>query len=164
MSSLIDKGTIVERIDDLFLDNYPNPSEDLEKFYKEVLKIVINAEPQNKWISVKDRLPNRLFKDVLTYDGDGRICINWLEELVDDTFYFAYGKSITHWMPLPEPPEHETTTFKPITTDTRGYARQFSCSACDCVVVRTHYMRPDQFDYEYCPYCGRPVESEDDVE
>lgn len=25
-------------------------------------------------------------------------------------------------------------------------------------------MRPDQFDYEYCPYCGRPVESEDNNE
>ena len=58
----------------------------------------------------------------------------------------------------------ETTTFKPIATDTRGYACQFSCSACDRVVSRSHYMRPDQFDYEYCPYCGRPVESKDDEE
>lgn len=59
---------------------------------------------------------------------------------------------------------HKTTTFKPIATDTRGYACQFSCSACDCVVSRAYYMRPDQFDYNYCPYCGRPVESEDDAE
>ena len=56
---------------------------------------------------------------------------------------------------------HETTTFKTIATDTRGYACQFSCNACGCVVSRAYYMRPDQFDYEYCPYCGRPVESED---
>ena len=65
---------------------------------------------------------------------------------------------IPQWMP------HETTTFKPIATDARGYACQFSCSACDCVVSRAYYMCPDQFDYEYCPYCGRPVESEvDDI-
>lgn len=65
---------------------------------------------------------------------------------------------------IPQWTSHETTTFKPIATDTRGYACQFSCSACDCVVSRAYYMRPDQFDYEYCPYCGRPVESEDDAE
>lgn len=67
-----------------------------------------------------------------------------------------------------ETPElHESedkTTFKPIATDARGYACQFSCNACDCIVGRAYYMRPDQFDYNYCPYCGRPVESEDDAE
>ena len=56
------------------------------------------------WISVKDRLPE-LFEDVLTYDDVG-ICINWLEELVDEVAYFAYGgKYVTHWMPLPESPK-----------------------------------------------------------
>lgn len=66
---------------------------------------------------------------------------------------------------LPDPPESEDkTTFKPIATDTRGYACQFSCSACDCTVSRVYYMRPDQFDYNYCPYCGKPVESKEDAE
>ena len=41
----------------------------------------------------------------------------------------------------------ETTIFKPIATDARGYTCQFSCNVCDCVVIRAHYMRPDQFDY-----------------
>lgn len=59
--------------------------------------------------------------------------------------------------------EHETTMFKPIATDTRGYACQFSCMQCDCIVSRAHYMRPSQFDYNFCPYCGRPVESENDA-
>ena len=62
---------------------------------------------------------------------------------------------------VPQWVSHEITTFKPIATDTRGYACQFSCSACDCVVSRAYYIRPDQFDYEYCPYCGRPVKSEE---
>lgn len=60
----------------------------------------------NEWISVKDRLP-KLFEDVLTYDADEKIFINWLEELVDGIGYFAYGgKLVTHWMPLPEPPKN----------------------------------------------------------
>jgi hypothetical protein len=59
----------------------------------------------NEWISVKDRL-SKLFENVLTYDGDGKIFINWLEELEDGIGYFAYGgKTVTHWMPLPEPPK-----------------------------------------------------------
>lgn len=66
---------------------------------------------------------------------------------------------------LPDPPRSkDKTTFKPIATDIRGYTCQFICNACDCVVSRTYYMRPDQFDYNYCPYCGRPVESEDTTE
>lgn len=60
--------------------------------------------------------------------------------------------------------EHETTTFKPIATDTRGYACQFICNACDYIINRAHYMRPSQFDYNFCPYCGRPVEREDNTE
>lgn len=60
-----------------------------------------------EWISVKDRLP-KLFEDVLTYDVDGEIIINWLEELVDGIGYFVYGgKIVIHWMPLPMPPRGE---------------------------------------------------------
>lgn len=62
---------------------------------------------------------------------------------------------------VPQWISHKTTTFKPTATDTRGYACQFRCNACDRTVSETYYMRPDQFDYNYCPFCGRPVESED---
>jgi hypothetical protein len=79
-----------------------------------------------------------------------------------DTHVLAFENLLrTVAVEFPEPPKHETTTFKPIATDTRGYACQFSCNACDCTVSRAYYMRPDQFDYAYCPYCGKPVESED---
>jgi hypothetical protein len=58
-----------------------------------------------EWVSVKDRLPE-LFENVLTYDCDGKIFINWLEEITEMKSYFAYGsKTVTHWMPLPEPPK-----------------------------------------------------------
>lgn len=105
MTDLISKRQMVEKINDLFLDKYEvKANSDLTEFYKEVLKILINEKGQSNWISVKNRLPDRLFEDVLTYDGR-EIRINWLEELIDDTFYFAYGESITHWMPLPELPK-----------------------------------------------------------
>lgn len=81
MGNLIDKGKVADKISDLFLDNYPDPSKELETFYKEVLKIVVNEEGQ-PWISVKDRLPEPSEK-VLTYGV----------------------KTVTHWMPLPEPPK-----------------------------------------------------------
>lgn len=73
MNSLIDKGKVADKISDLFLDNYPNPSKDLETFYKEVLKIVVNEEDQ-PWVSVDDRLPEN-YEEVLV----------WFE-------YFRYGE------------------------------------------------------------------------
>lgn len=65
------------------------------------IKIHIN----NCWVSVKDKLPE-LFKNVLTINIEGKILINWLEDIENEEGYFAYdGKRVTHWMPLPEPPK-----------------------------------------------------------
>lgn len=56
----------------------------------------------NKWISVEDKLP-RCAEKVLVYHMNGKIDIDmmspigWLRSI-------AFGE-ITHWMPLPEPPE-----------------------------------------------------------
>ena len=70
-----------------------------------VLTAIDALEQDNGWISVKDRMPE-LFKNVLTIDNEGKIFINWLEEIREWKSYFAYGgESVTHWRPLPEPPE-----------------------------------------------------------
>ena len=74
---------------------------------------------------------------------------------------YPYNEETCKDCPYKVPQERKTTTFKPIATDTRGYACQFSCNVCGCTVSRSYYMKPDLFDYNYCPYCGRPVESED---
>ena len=77
-----------------------------------LLTAIDALEQDNGWISVKDRMPE-LFKNVLTIDNEGKIFINWLEEeeIRECKSYFAYGgESVTHWRPLPEPPESAEIT------------------------------------------------------
>lgn len=71
----------------------------------------LRTMPQNRWISVKDRLPE-IGKSVLIYypkwDGD-EIQVAKLEDdgmMFDICGEFNIGTGvITHWMPLPEPPK-----------------------------------------------------------
>lgn len=68
-------------------------------------------QPVGKWISVKDRLPDS-FDVVLVY-SDGFISISWRETEkrkngIVGWHWNSYPDSfgyVTHWMPLPEPPE-----------------------------------------------------------
>lgn len=64
----------------------------------------------NKWISVKDRLPED-YEKVLTCDAKGNIHIFFhFHQFVypfgidasDERYY-----EVTHWMPLPQPPKDE---------------------------------------------------------
>lgn len=62
----------------------------------------------NEWISVKDRLPEKR-KDVLCFFQDGImqrsiIEISWIDSFQRFMYEEIYGE-VTHWMPLPEPPE-----------------------------------------------------------
>jgi hypothetical protein len=60
----------------------------------------------SKWISVKDRLPEKL-KDVLVIRMNGEPDIEFL--FYDGTWVGdTEGKQdVTHWMPLPQPPKGE---------------------------------------------------------
>lgn len=57
-----------------------------------------------EWICVKDRIPAKgervlVFKASKGPHDPSSICVfNW---------YFGENSAITHWMPLPEPPEFE---------------------------------------------------------
>ena len=54
-----------------------------------------------KWISVKDRLPTE-YGDYWVY----RAKCNKMHKRVWNGSWWAYdGNSITHWMPLPDPPK-----------------------------------------------------------
>lgn len=73
----------------------------------------------DKWISVKDRLPE-YNTDVLVYAiGKSYDSVITITSYTDSKFgfaikywiepwqYFFYDYTITHWMPLPPPPKEE---------------------------------------------------------
>ena len=70
------------------------------------------------WISVKDRLPDykKEEEQILIVSGiedDGSRYVYWAQAYAygkDDNVFTVPGWSqmnVTHWMPLPKPPEHE---------------------------------------------------------
>ena len=78
------------------------------------LKEAPTIEPKQEWISVKDRLPEEGKRVFIYYDDYGATSMTiglyrnsvygecWLANMVEISM-----KSITHWMPLPEPPERD---------------------------------------------------------
>jgi len=75
----------------------------------------------NNWISVKERLPEPDV-DVLVFDGKN-IDVTFGEETFDDREFIWFSRisyrhfdKITHWMPLPEPPnsDNNTDTFSEV--------------------------------------------------
>lgn len=65
-----------------------------------------------KWIPVSERLPD-VHKNVLCCGSKGGQFVGWVSNHVSDGKALAfvhggYGRLITHWMPLPEPPKEET--------------------------------------------------------
>lgn len=59
---------------------------------------------RSQWISVKDKLPEK-FKPVIVCREDGKVEQGYKD--VGD-WWKVYGtrtKRVTHWMPLPDPPE-----------------------------------------------------------
>ena len=63
----------------------------------------------NEWISVKDRLPERMTPVlVCRKKGEERIVEQGRRDVMD--WWKVYGtrtKAVEYWMPLPEPPEPE---------------------------------------------------------
>jgi hypothetical protein len=74
--------------------------------------LVIKAAPAvNRWISCSDRLPEAGMP-VLIYACKHRVtayydsCKNLFRLTENDNLYYI-AEYVTHWMPLPEPPEKE---------------------------------------------------------
>jgi hypothetical protein len=76
--------------------------------------LLANGVTFQKWIPVSERLPEPetdvlIFRygcaEVMTYryDRHGHLCFMDF----DDSGYWWERKGITHWMPLPEPPQEE---------------------------------------------------------
>ena len=66
---------------------------------------------QPRWIPVTERLPDAEYGDVservLVTDGKDVAIVEWFsfEECAPFWGYTGFGKDVTHWMPLPEPPK-----------------------------------------------------------
>ena len=80
---------------------------------REVMKNIDKAPTVNGWISVKDRLPDKNGQYLCWFGKNivakGMAIVTYLE------MWQAFGSleslenypNVTHWMPLPEPPEEE---------------------------------------------------------
>jgi len=68
----------------------------------------------SEWISVKDRLPNKItnnkgISEIVLITGSKGHCLRAYLDLgvwiVDTGSKLYITEAVTHWMPLPEPPE-----------------------------------------------------------
>ena len=79
-------------------------------------KLIANGVTVQEWISVKDRLPEEgeyvlcVLKG-FNYGGKIQVCKFVPADKFKDKPYFEHFRngfpSVTHWMPLPEPPKEE---------------------------------------------------------
>jgi hypothetical protein len=65
----------------------------------------VEAEHDKGWISVKDRMPEEGV-DVLVYLNRKDADVDFVDRESGNFFYYDEGE-VTHWRPLPEPPESE---------------------------------------------------------
>lgn len=73
--------------------------------YDDFIDSLQMSETVNKWISVKDRLPEKMPDEYLVVNN-GAVGL----AIYHDGLWISPSRSanITHWMPLPEPPEEVT--------------------------------------------------------
>ena len=91
-------------LDDLPVGTYETLRECKHKIEQQAEEI---QRLQNQWIPVTERLPehNQL---VLIWEGNGVHFGRWHKGINDWLFYSpTWPREITHWMPLPEPPQQE---------------------------------------------------------
>ena len=110
-----------EKLVELFYDNNVRCDQKIEGLADDVIDIIAHSITTHEWISVKDRLPdNKEYDWVLAQvvEDNGFMHIPTVMEYrqsKNDWFEETYGWisehngafTVTHWMPLPEPPKGE---------------------------------------------------------
>ena len=69
---------------------------------------------ENKWISVKDKLPEEGGRYWCYLKHINDLCASYFQwncsynknEKIFSDIYLTDGEQVTHWMPLPEPPKN----------------------------------------------------------
>lgn len=64
---------------------------------------IAELEAQTQWVSVDDRVPNKIARYVV-YTNRGTLLMAWY---IPETGWNADNQDVTHWIPLPPPPENE---------------------------------------------------------
>lgn len=110
-----------EKLVALFYENNVRCDQKIEGLADDVIDIITHSVTTQEWISVKDRLPdNKEYDWVLAQviEDNGFMHIPTVMEYrqsKNDWFEETYGWlsdhngafTVTHWMPLPEPPKGE---------------------------------------------------------
>ena len=126
----MDYKKLIGDIDDLLI---AHPSENVSKMYLRkaadaIKQLISHGVTVQEWISVKDRLPEKDGAYLVTTNSFGdrqSVKLRWFAkdgEMVDaydlagqkDVWYlydiecgYVSIKTVTHWMPLPQPPKGE---------------------------------------------------------
>ena len=71
--------------------------------------LIANGVTFQKWIPVTERLPDEDQKAICIMDDGSFRVFRWsyIDWMWDDGNEWYKEKDITHWMPLPEPPQEE---------------------------------------------------------
>ena len=92
-----------------FRETLRGNSDDDVDYLNDLLIALLTAidalEQNNEWVSVKDRMPEEGV-DVLVYLNRKSADVDFVDRESGNFFYYDEGE-VTHWRPLPEPPESE---------------------------------------------------------
>ena len=101
MSEYVEKEEVLKQIDCWLMTGeykYSNATHYLDKR-------ISSIKPKSEWVSVKDRMPEEGV-DVLVYLNRKSADVDFVDRESGNFFYYDEGE-VTHWRPLPEPPEME---------------------------------------------------------
>ena len=65
------------------------------------------TQERTRWVPVTERLPEVGRKVLISWTANGEICFDTAFRLIDgwSATHWELSADVTHWMPLPEPPE-----------------------------------------------------------
>ena len=93
----------------VWIANGYDVKKDIVVFAKEIDKIAKKTECFGKWIPVTERMPEEneygASEEVFVMMGRGKY-VTYSTDFTQDGIWCC-NHSITHWMPIPEPPEEE---------------------------------------------------------